>query len=59
VFKVTAVHAKSTSTSALIAGICAAGMIGLILFAVLIMLTKRKEDLEKGKLLHLNFNLLP
>ena len=59
VFKVTAVHAKSTSTSALIAGICAAGIVGLILFAVLIMLTKRKKDLEKGKLLHLNFNLLP
>jgi len=58
VFKITTVEPKTNYTFALIAGICAAGIVGLILVVVLVILTKRKKDLEKGKLLHLKFSLL-
>jgi len=58
VFKITTVEPNSNSKFALIAGICGAGIVGVILVAVLVILTKRKKDLEKGKLLHLKFSLL-
>jgi len=57
-FKISTIEAKTTSTTALIAGICGAGIVGLILVAVLVIVIKRKKHLERGKLLHLKFGLL-